>query len=386
MSREDRHALYHLERIRLSSPRYHSIDTLYALSEASRPTPRSSTRSSSAATRRLRQALHRHPRVHRRGAPRRDDPRRRHREFAALRRRDPELAPTLHKLRSARARSSSCSRTRAGRYTEKMMTYLLGGAMPRVPELAALLRRRHRRRARSRAFFQERRPLMERDGDASSQPASAARARPHLRGRQPRTTSSARSASTRRSSVLYVGDHIYGDILRSKKESRVAHRDDHPGARDRGRRRPSADAARHRRGSTSSSASGATSTPRLDYQRCSKSLQKLAGARQPMPAGDGRCRHSRRAPRRGQAPPSTSCAARCAATPRSAYDALERGSRSRVQSHWGRSSRRGNENSRFGEQVEDYACLYTSRVSNFLAYSPLRYFRSPRDQMPHELV
>ena len=43
------------------------------------------------------------------------------------------------------------------------------------------------------------------------------------------------------------------------------------------------------------------------------------------------------------------------------------------------------ENSRFGEQVEDYACVYTSRVSNFLAYSPLQYFRSPRDHMPHEL-
>ena len=38
------------------------------------------------------------------------------------------------------------------------------------------------------------------------------------------------------------------------------------------------------------------------------------------------------------------------------------------------------------QQVEDYACVYTSRVSNFLAYSPLRHFRTPRAQMPHELV
>jgi hypothetical protein len=35
----------------------------------------------------------------------------------------------------------------------------------------------------------------------------------------------------------------------------------------------------------------------------------------------------------------------------------------------------GNENSRFGDQVNDYADLYTSRVSNFGPYSPLRYFR-----------
>ena len=54
--------------------------------------------------------------------------------------------------------------------------------------------------------------------------------------------------------------------------------------------------------------------------------------------------------------------------------------------YWGQIFKEGVENSRFGEQVEDYACLYTSRVSNFLAYSPLRYFRSPRDHMPHELV
>ncbi|HJL24836.1 MAG TPA: 5'-nucleotidase domain-containing protein [Polyangiaceae bacterium LLY-WYZ-15_(1-7)] len=35
--------------------------------------------------------------------------------------------------------------------------------------------------------------------------------------------------------------------------------------------------------------------------------------------------------------------------------------------------------------MEAYACLYTARVSNFLYYSPLHYFQSPRDRMPHEL-
>jgi Mg2+ and Co2+ transporter CorA len=55
-------------------------------------------------------------------------------------------------------------------------------------------------------------------------------------------------------------------------------------------------------------------------------------------------------------------------------------------SYWGPIFREGPENSRFAEQVESYACVYTSRVSNFLAYSPLRYFRTPRAQMPHELV
>ena len=44
------------------------------------------------------------------------------------------------------------------------------------------------------------------------------------------------------------------------------------------------------------------------------------------------------------------------------------------------------ENSRFGQQVEDFACVYTSRVSNFLQYAPFQHFRSPRDHLPHERV
>ncbi|MBA2661423.1 MAG: HAD-IG family 5'-nucleotidase [Bradymonadaceae bacterium] len=52
--------------------------------------------------------------------------------------------------------------------------------------------------------------------------------------------------------------------------------------------------------------------------------------------------------------------------------------------YWGLLFKMGNKNSIFGEQVEDYACLYTSRVSNFLNYSPLHYFRAPRQPMPHE--
>lgn len=53
--------------------------------------------------------------------------------------------------------------------------------------------------------------------------------------------------------------------------------------------------------------------------------------------------------------------------------------------NWGLMFKEGNENSRFGGQVEDYACLYTSRVSNFLFTSPMQYFRSPRTLMPHEV-
>ena len=52
--------------------------------------------------------------------------------------------------------------------------------------------------------------------------------------------------------------------------------------------------------------------------------------------------------------------------------------------HWGSLFREGNESSRFGHQLKDFACLYTSRVSNFLHYPMNYYFQSPVGYMPHD--
>jgi hypothetical protein len=52
---------------------------------------------------------------------------------------------------------------------------------------------------------------------------------------------------------------------------------------------------------------------------------------------------------------------------------------------WGALLKAGHEVSCFGDQVEQYACLYTDRVSNFVHYTGTHYFRGPRDRMPHEL-
>jgi hypothetical protein len=51
---------------------------------------------------------------------------------------------------------------------------------------------------------------------------------------------------------------------------------------------------------------------------------------------------------------------------------------------WGPLFKEGNGHSIFGEQVEAWACIYTSRVTNFLSYSPIQYFRAPPDLLPHE--
>ena len=54
-------------------------------------------------------------------------------------------------------------------------------------------------------------------------------------------------------------------------------------------------------------------------------------------------------------------------------------------SRWGYLSRAGvNDRSQLLRQIEKYADIYSSRVSNFLRYSPYIYFRSPSQSMAHD--
>lgn len=51
---------------------------------------------------------------------------------------------------------------------------------------------------------------------------------------------------------------------------------------------------------------------------------------------------------------------------------------------WGLLMRAGNDKSRLAYQMERYADIYTSRVSNFLLHTPYVYLRSPRGSLPHD--
>lgn len=56
-----------------------------------------------------------------------------------------------------------------------------------------------------------------------------------------------------------------------------------------------------------------------------------------------------------------------------------------VNATWGSLMRTGNDKSLLTRQVEKYADIYTSRVSNFYYATPFRYFRSPRALLAHDL-
>jgi HAD superfamily 5'-nucleotidase-like hydrolase len=58
---------------------------------------------------------------------------------------------------------------------------------------------------------------------------------------------------------------------------------------------------------------------------------------------------------------------------------------SMYNSHWGQLMRAGNEESYFAHQVDRFACVYMPRISELFALSPRTYFRAPRRPLSHEI-
>jgi hypothetical protein len=69
----------------------------------------------------------------------------------------------------------------------------------------------------------------------------------------------------------------------------------------------------------------------------------------------------------------------------SEISALIRQQQSEYNKNWGQLMRAGNEESYFAYQVERYACVYMSKLSDLFALSPRTYFRAPRKALSHEI-
>ncbi len=65
--------------------------------------------------------------------------------------------------------------------------------------------------------------------------------------------------------------------------------------------------------------------------------------------------------------------------------ALEEQIATRYNPTWGSVFKQGGSQSLFGSQVHDFSCIYTSRVANFAYYGANHYFRVLKDPMAHEL-
>lgn len=376
LDREAKHRLYRDEKIRLSSPRYAWIDTLFALPEASmyaevielferRGIPVDYARLYDD----IREAI---DTVHRDGSLKSEI----RKDLDAYIYRDPELAPALHKLRSGGKKLFLLTNSLFD-YTDAVMRHLLDGRLPEYPSWRNYFDVVVVGGAKPR-FFTERQPFLELDATG----AVVGEATHFERGKIYQGGNLAdfeRFVGIGGERVLYVGDHIYGDILKSKKsslwrtcmiveelEAELAHIE-----ANRDRIRELAETERLR----------ARLEDALNHQ---KGLLNQLDRRIERGDPDGRSLEEVEAIRQ-EAKRDLELLRRAVREMDERVVRLSAEIEGSYNEHWGLMFKEGNENSRFGEQVEDYACLYTSRVSNFLYVSPMQYFRSPRELMPHEV-
>ncbi|MGZ3416630.1 MAG: HAD-IG family 5'-nucleotidase [Polyangiales bacterium] len=400
LSKDELRGIYHSSKHRAPTSRYHFIDTLYALSEAALYAgiidaydQRGIQVDHARLFTDIREAI---DEAHRDGTVQ-----------AAITsqlekyiKRDDQLGTTLHKLRSAGKKLFLLTNSRRN-YTEMVMTYLLGSASAEYPTwkhyfdgvIVA---------AAKPAFFQEHRPLMERvheeRDESQMRPAQSLERMKIYEGGN--LLDFERMLGVTGDRVLYVGDHIYGDILRSKKESAwrtamiIQEMDVEVGAHStcndsleklaelEERRARLEDELRYHQARFKEVQrkldSATVASPRSLRVEGANALAMLTGPSNVRIFGELEAERQR--------------SKRAVERVRTLLREIETSAReieARVDEtfhpYWGSLLKEGTETSSFGDQVEEYACLYTSRVSNFFHYSPLQSFRSPRDLMPHEL-
>lgn len=280
--------------------------------------------------------------------------------------RDPHLAPTLHKLRSAGKKLFLLTNS-PWPYTQRMMTYLLGDSMPEYRSWELFF---------NVIIVSARKPLWFR-GDEPFMEHHEGVVRPGVKELERGVIYEGgnlkdfeRLTQIRSSRVLYIGDHIYGDILRSKKESAwrtamiISELD--------------AELAAHQ-------SSAASIRKKLEFDESRTRLEDELRFYQ------RRLRHLERTEAGADAAEARRVR-RALENVRSSLgamnveqEALEAGIDASFHPYWGSLLKEQGELSSFGAQVERYADIYMPRVSCLGHYSPEQFFRSPHDFMPHEL-
>jgi 5'-nucleotidase len=298
---------------------------------------------------------------------------------------DPDLPATLHRFRSAGKRLFLLTNSGLD-YTQAVMSYLLDKRLPGYSswrsyfDVIVV-------DAKKPSFFTERSPLLALDTDGKVRGELAGH-EPPSRGRLCQggnVQALDRLLGLRGDRVLYIGDHIYGDMYRAKRasvwrtamiiqelEDELLHQ---RLVEQQLQRLESLERTRHR------------VEAELRYaQLLGRRLRSLAQAdsqiRPPPEENPGKPIAQAQLVLRTHSEAMRTQIR----TIDDELDRLEHEVEQAFNPFWGPLLKAAAENSRFGQQVEDFACVYTSRVSNFLQYAPFQHFRSPRDHLPHERV
>ncbi len=293
---------------------------------------------------------------------------------------DTELGPALHKLRSGGKKLFVLTNS-LWDYTNAVMSYLLDGVLPEYPSWKNYFDFIVTGGGKP-AFFSEQNPFLSIDPSSDEnkvlgEATELERGKVYQGGN---LIDFEKITGFSGESVLYVGDHIYGDILKSKKTSMwrtcmiVQEIEDELSYLE------------SRRTEVERLQEIEYLQVRLDEEiaprktklnQIERKLHKEAPPPEVVEQLEGEFKKVK-----GELDLLRKAMRECTDIARILETDIETG----FNPFWGLHFKEGNENSRFGEQVEQYACLYTSRVSNFVFYSPLHYFRSQREVMPHENI
>ncbi len=291
---------------------------------------------------------------------------------------DPGLPDTLHRLRQGRKKLFVMTNS-YGPYTDAVMSYLLDGKRSDYPhwsdyfDITVV-------GAKKPEFFSQRSPFIELDEEMKPKKSSVRSLRPGVIYQGGNLIDFEALSGVGGDRVLYVGDHIYGDILRSKKDTAWRNALIVPelerelrlyeALSEQFERRNELET--HRRQVDQELREQDTLLRSLRDYRSGHTNQFTAEEHEAFA-------HARRIAK-NKARRLERALSRCLKDMWSLAGELE----DAFNPNWGMLFKSRAEHSLFGDQVEDFACLYTSRVSNFGQYSPYQYFRTPRDLLPHE--
>jgi len=386
LSSEERKPLYQGKRIRPGMQRFYSVDTLYALSEVTvfaavvDALDGSKSRGTLDYAKLFQDVRNSIDEAHRDGTIKNIIKS----ELASYIERDPDLPATLHKLRSAGKKLFLLTNSEPP-FTDKVMRYLLEGGPSEYKSWRGYFDVVVSE-ARKPRFFTEQQPFEEvyegahvhngQSGNGKTKPVTElTREKMYSGGCHTDLERMLEVASDR---VLYVGDHIFGDVLRAKKESAwrtlmiIQEMTDELDAIEKlgpEIQRVHRLAARHH--------------ALVDGLRDRQGLLKLLHKRLEEPDLSAEDRVELEAARVRLRRAVDSVRAQVKAV-EDDHRELERMLDRAYHPYWGSPFKAESELSSFGEQVERYACLYTDRVTNLLGYSGSHFFRGPRHRMAHE--
>ncbi len=375
LSRDERHRLYDVRPVDVGGARFHWVDTLYALPEvaiyAGIVEHHERTRPSVALdyaklfddVRRCIDLAHHDGSINDTIA----------KDFPRYVERDPELANTLHRLRSTGKRLFILTNSQP-KYTDEMMRFLLDRAHPDYPswrsyfDLVVCSARKPTFFTKADTPFMALDPSLSRETPAPTLEAGGLYAGGCLPPLE-------RFFGVGGDRVLYAGDHIYGDVLRAKKQSAW-------------RTMMVLQEMSHELAITASVRPLLARLEELarlaevlvDEVRMAQHRVRSCDRAKDAPALDA----GTLARLRAHAVERLEHARARLAAVEEEQDALEGTIERGFHPSWGSVFKAGLEVSSIGDQIEQWACLYTERVSNLARYSPTHYFRGPLDRMPHE--